>query len=258
MAYSKIIRCVETAVDRVPHGVSLAKVAIVGIDLSMRGTGVALLLDGYLRRFWGWTEKKGLWKKHSGLLCWYKMPKNTETYRQERMQLVTEWTTGVIRQATALAETVFVAIEGYAFAKNSRGMSDLHEAAGIIKARLWENAIPFRIYDPCSVKLAWTGAGTADKPQMIRAASEMYKVNLDKYEDAAENVADAILIASLLWEELNYKSAAKNLQLASDHIKRVMLRVTKAEPEALITRDLVAPPKGGENPKMELATCPAA
>jgi len=52
-------------------------------------------------------------------------------------------------------------------------------------------------------------------------------------------VADAVLIAALLNEEMAFKSGKKSVETASEGMRRVMIRVTKSEPEALITRDLI-------------------
>jgi Holliday junction resolvasome RuvABC endonuclease subunit len=212
---------------------------IVGLDLSLRGTGMAILVNGGLSNYFGWTDKKYLYNKNKNVLCYYKLKNNSESCRQHRMHAITYWIDWILVELIREYGNAIVAIEGPAFSKNSRGASSLYELGGIVKDSLFRACIPFRIYSPMTVKLAWTGSGTAGKDAMVDAASVLFDLDLNDLGESAEDVADAVLIAALLNEEMVFKSGKKSVETASEGMRRVMIRVTKSEPEALITRDLI-------------------
>jgi len=240
---------------------------IIGLDLSLRGPGLAVLLDGQLHRASAWTDLKGLQKDYCHLLSWFKMAKNTESDRQHRIDMIVNWVCGAVVEAGRMAESVCVALEGYAFSKRSTGLSDIHELGGAVKGWLWSRRVPYRTYDPLTVKLAWTGKGNAEKRDMLEACGRAYRdlwVGVGKSgaprhllglaelaerdEMAASNIADAVLIAALLHEELELKAGRSRLDRLDPSLRRVMIRTTKSEPEALvsrpfITREAASPPQ---------------
>lgn len=234
---------------------------IVGIDLSLRGTGLAVLEDGKLTRSVAWTDLKGLQKKHPTMLCWFKLDGNTEAMRQHRITMLADWIVGAVFEANdSSVVRTHVALEGYAFSRNQRGHADIHELGGIVKAALWRAEIPLRVYDPGSIKLASTGSGASEKPAMVKAACTRFAQLsrelpglLAENEDAAGNIADASLIAALLHEELKVRAGIVPLSSLPERLRRVMLRVTKAEPESLTTRSFIEG-KAVDPPEPVLAT----
>jgi len=212
---------------------------IVGLDLSLRGTGMAILVNGGLRNYFGWTDKKYLYNKNKNVLCYYKLKNNSESCRQHRMNAISYWIMWNMMGLMHDYSNLTVSMEGPAYAKNSRGASSLYELSGIVKNYLFKQGIPFRIYSPATVKLAWTGSGAAGKDVMVDAASVLFDLDLNDLGESAEDVADAVLIAALLNEEMAFKSGKKSVETASEGMRRVMIRVTKSEPEALTTRDLI-------------------
>jgi Holliday junction resolvasome RuvABC endonuclease subunit len=200
-----------------------------------------MLVGGKLHAFHGWTPVKKLQKQFPDTLCWFKSPSNTEQHKQNRLQVIADWVCGMVREYYNAWPSVhcYAAIEGYAFAIRSRGLSDLHELGGAIKRDLWMMEVPYRIYDPKSVKLAWTGYGSAEKEDMIAAAGDLFGVDLSIYGSAADNLADAMLLAALLDLELDLRAGEVPLKSLPERQRLVLLRATKAEPEALITRPLV-------------------
>lgn len=218
----------------------------VGVDMSLTGTGLAVVEDGRLARVNAWTDVKKLQHAHRTLLCWFKPRDSSESSKAHRLGLITNWVIGQIALAQMRAPKVVVALEGYAFSKRSTSSSGLHELGGMIKGRLWDAGIPFRVYDPSSIKLYWTGNGASKKPAMVKAAVGRFAVLshelprlLTESEDAAGNIADAALIAALLHDELKLKAGLLPLAGMSEHERRVMMRVTRAEPEALVTRPFI-------------------
>lgn len=246
MGHTRIIRKVVETEKHKPK-------AIVGIDPSLRGHAMALIAEDKVRAAVGWTEKKTLQRRCTDTLCWYKMKGNTPSNKQHRCSLLAKWTLANLTPLAVAGYDVYVSMEGYAFSKRSQGLSDIHELCGAIKLGLWHANVPLRIYDPTSVKLAWTGNGHADKDEMRDACTKLFGMNFDKEGSAGEDLADAVLIAALLHTELEIRDGRLVLEELGADMRRVMLRTTKAEPEALITRpfihrceaDVVEPVLGG-------------
>lgn len=228
--------------------------AIIGLDLSLRGPGIAVLLDGgKLLHASAWTDLKGLQKDYRHLLSWFKISKNTEADRQHRIDMIVDWVCGSVDGLSRVAESVHVALEGYAFSKRSTGLSDIHELGGAVKGWLWSRGVPYRVYDPMTIKLAWTGKGNADKRDMLEACGRAYRdlwvggpghlLGLgelaERDEMVASNIADAVLIAALLHEELELKAGRSRLDHLDPSLRRVMIRTTKSEPEALVSRPFI-------------------
>lgn len=233
-----------------PEQQRTAQCAVIGVDLSLRGTGLVVLLDGELHEAGSWTDKKGLQAKHKRFLSWFKMSKNTEPDRWHRIDLIASWVVGKVIEAGKLSNgNAHVALEGYAFSKRTTGLSDIHELGGVLKGWLWSRGVPFRTYDPMSVKLAWTGNGHAEKDAMVAAALRRFpalealglKALAGVDMDAASNAADASLLAALLYEELELKHGRSRLDGIKESLRRVMIRTTKSEPEALVSRELIWP-----------------
>lgn len=222
----------------------VARSASVGLDLSLRGAGMAVMLDGKLHSATAWTDQKGIQKDYPKLLSWFKMKANTESDRQHRIDLITRWVCGAVVVAHKLASNVHVAFEGYAFSKRTTGLSDIHELGGAIKGWLWSRGVPYRTYDPMSIKLAWTGKGTAEKADMVAACHLRFpdlklEAMAARSVETAGNIADATLIAALLHEELELKAGRARLEDLREGMRRVMIRTTKSEPEALVSRSFI-------------------
>lgn len=236
MKYTKRIRKVITQ--------QRAKV-IFGLDPSLKGFGLSVFVDGELHGYQGWTDKKGLQKTNNHTLSYFKLSGATESNKLNRADIIFEWLkhhVNKFRNTTIDSRQVdlYVAIEGYAFSGNdSRGASDTHELCGVIKHWLFKRNIPIRIYDPLSVKLAWAGKGNATKEDMINVVERRFNLILDDEDTAAENIADSVLIGALLHLELEVKAGEQLLKDLDESFRRVLLRVTKAEPEALISRDML-------------------
>jgi Holliday junction resolvasome RuvABC endonuclease subunit len=243
MGYIKIIRKIQQKTRRLG---AKDELGIIGLDLSLRGTGLAVLVDGQLISLTSWTDHKGLQQQYPHILSWYKMQRNTESNRQHRLCFMTDIICETIDALCLRCSKVLVALEGYAFSKLSSGSSDMHELGGIVKRHLWDKQIRFRIYDPLSIKLAWTNSGIAEKDKMVLVAAKKFpnfaedlKGIMYKNLDAAGNLADASLIAGLLELEYKLKSGIVDLRILEGGLRRVMIRTTKSLPEALISRNFI-------------------
>jgi Holliday junction resolvasome RuvABC endonuclease subunit len=215
----------------------------VGVDPSLSGHALAIFRDGVFQHAYGWTDKKTAQKKNPTSFSWLKLPSGrTEPNSQHRMDLLYRWTMGhALGYQAQTFHGVYVAIEGYAFSKRSRGLHEIHGLVECIKQGLWRRGVPFRIYDPLSIKMAWTGNGKADKEEMQTACLEHFGLEFDESNDPGGNLADATLIAALLQMELEIRAGRILLSDVPERIRKVMLRTTKSEPIAIISRDFVTP-----------------
>lgn len=82
-----------------------------------------------------------------------------------------------------------VGIEQYAFSRQSRGLSGLHELGGVVKNRLFRKEALVLLPTSTEIKKFATGNGAAKKPQMIAAAQNYGCRTTD------DNVADAFHVA---------------------------------------------------------------
>jgi len=179
-----------------------AQRSIIGIDPSLRGLGIVALTNGEVTSWHGTTDVKKL-AMANDCLHLLKMPGATVGNKLQRAVQLAD----VLVRAAKLrpyhgGSPGYVAIEGYAFGASSRGESDMHESAGLIKVRLFEAGWKLRIYTPSTLKLAWTGNGGADKAEMRLAAYRLFGHSFDELGKAAENIVDALLLAKLLRLEL--------------------------------------------------------
>ena len=216
----------------------------IGIDPSLKGHALAVICDGEFEVATGWTDKKRLQQKCPETLNWFKLPTGrTEANSQTRIQLLAGWTLAVIGDYCfkLTRSDVYVAIEGYAFSKRGKGLHEIHGLVEMIKQGLWVKHIPFRIYSPTAVKMAWTGKGHATKDDMQRASEHYYAEGFWNEGSAGENLADATLIAGLLHTELELKAGRAKLKSLSRNMQKVMQRTTKSEPVSIIKRDFITP-----------------
>lgn len=228
-------------VDREPP--SLTQICI-GIDPSLNGHALSVLCDGELEFAMGWTDKKRLQQANPETLNWLKLPSGRrEANSQARINLLVGWTLAVIGdyRFKLTNSDVYVAIEGYAFSKRGKGLHEIHGLVEMIKQGLWSKHIPFRIYSPTAVKMAWTGHGHATKEMMQEASGEQFGNSFEAEGSAGENLADATLIAGLLHTELEIRAERLSLDAVSDDMSRVLQHTTKSEPESILSREFITP-----------------
>lgn len=237
MQYAKRLR--KVVIEPAASITKAANKICVGIDPSLNGHAIAVLRDGWPDFLHGWTTKKGLQKRQSQWLSYLKVPSGrSESNSQYRMKVLIDWTLSVICDYAFKVPgcKIVVAIEGYAFSKRSRGLHEIHGLVEAIKQGLWDKEIPFRIYDPLSVKLAATGDGKAEKADMQQACFSKYGIKFSAENDPGGNLADALLLASLLYTEIAVRDGVVKLDQLNPDLRSVLLRTTNNEPLAPISR----------------------
>jgi Holliday junction resolvasome RuvABC endonuclease subunit len=232
----------------------------IGVDPSIRGTALAVVKDGALVGAYAWTEMKALQQQHKDRLVYYVNPKHpTDSDLSLRKELVTNWVCGIVSAFISPEVTLVVALEDYALSKNSSSVSDLHELGGMLKSILWMGRVRMRTYDPKSIKLAWASNGNATKDEMVEACLEAFDVDYSpmvipikrkpgtkvkptapKGKGPGYDLADATCIAFLAYRELLVKLGRCKLEELDEDLRRVMLRATKANPEAIASRPWVS------------------
>lgn len=210
----------------------------IGVDPSLIGTGIAVFHNGKLTDFRAWTEVKKLQKREPKHLIHFKAKEHTPAIQLGIVRQIGTWIAEVLSKFAGY-DTI-VAIEGYAMRSKGRGASDLHELGGYIKQALLTLCIPFRIYDPLSIKMAATGDGSADKGMMMIACLKKLELDVTPYGKTGENIADACMIGWLLEQERAIRDGRLDLKKAPADVRRVMLRTTKAEPVAPISQPWIS------------------
>lgn len=239
-----MIRRVRKIIRRTPVDPAGKKVIVVGVDPSLTGTAVVVIGGaGGIEWQHGWTKTKTLQRRHPDVLSFFALPdKPTMSDRLARINLMASWVVDAVAEWSRVEDyETYVAIEGLAVSQRSNRASDLAELSGIIKNRIvFGLKVPLRIYDPMTLKLAWTGKGTADKSMMIMSAFRRFKVDYTAMESAGDNFADALLLAQLLYHEVEVRAGRKDVKHDLDgQLRKVLQRKTKAEPITLLKRPLI-------------------
>lgn len=215
---------------------------IVGLDLSMNGSGlVKLTLDDNLEVIKAECEAFCSVKKHSSDIVHLFKKKD-----YDNRQSINIWMRDKILKFVKDAD--YAAIEDYAFGAKG-AVFDIGEFVGYIKMNLFEKKIPFRLYDPNSIKKYGTGKGNADKITMYDKFMDYNETKIDIKAMPVPNkgsgvtptsdVVDAFWIAKLLQLELQLRKGFKTLQGLSEDDISIFNRVTKARPESILSTDFI-------------------
>jgi Holliday junction resolvasome RuvABC endonuclease subunit len=213
----------------------LENMKIVGIDNSVNSPGVVwFTLDEQMnitkKEFMGFTQVK---KNATENIIHYKkkdFEDDISQYifnRDKIFEAITK--DGILPD--------YVAIEDYAYSANGK-VFNIAESTGALKVKLYENYIPIRLYDPCSIKLFFSSYGNADKERMKQCYD-----NLDEGEKLFgvinEDIIDAFFVTLLLYYELKIRKGLINLSLLPEYQIRVFNRVTKNYPENILVRNFI-------------------
>jgi len=105
-----------------------------------------------------------------------------------------------------------IGIEGYAFHEHSSSVSTMYELGGILRYQLWKAGYRYREIPPASVKMWFTGNGSADKFLTVRHLIAMgiipdflqvlrypltYRLPLD-VPNPIQDIADAVAVLNFL------------------------------------------------------------
>jgi Holliday junction resolvasome RuvABC endonuclease subunit len=217
-------------------------IKIVGLDLSMNGSGlVKLTLDNNYDVIKTECEAFCSVKKHSSDIVHLFKKKDYDNRQQINL-----WMRNKIMAFVSDAD--YAAIEDYAFGAKG-AVFDIGEFVGFIKMNLFEKGIPFRLYDPNSIKKYGTGKGNADKITMYDKYMDFKGMKMDikampipnkgSGVSPTSDVVDAFWIAKLLQLEIQLRKGVITLQSLSEDDISIFNRVTKSLPTNILSRDFI-------------------
>jgi len=144
---------------------------VIGIDLSLRATGVAI-----------WTPPIEL--DHKEVL-----PSAIELFLLEAKSTDMERLDGIFRQIKELVkdDTALVLIEGLAFMSTSGKASERAGLWWMVAYWLWKRKQPYVAVAPSRAKKYLTGKGNAKKDEILKEVYRRYRADLTD-----DNLADAL------------------------------------------------------------------
>lgn len=168
---------------------------IMGLDLSLRRTGVALI----------WTSK-GEWDFHTLLI-----EPPVELREGGRLMYIER----ELRRLVDAFEPNFAALEGYSYGSLT-GQFQLGEVGGLARLVLAGSNTPYVVVPPTTLKKYVTGSGNANKIAMALQLNKELDITL--YDD---NEVDALCLAALgahIWgtDLLQFTRNAERDKLAED------------------------------------------
>ncbi len=146
---------------------------VIGIDLSLTGTGIVVLDDGRLD------------------FC--ETIKTRQRRGIDRQRYILDEITAVINQYGSNGNT-FIVLEGPSFASRGANVHGLFELFGMVKLLLDDKAVSCQQIPPSKLKKFATGKGNAPKSVVLK---EVYRKWHQNFDD--DNQADAFVLA-YLWD----------------------------------------------------------
>jgi Holliday junction resolvasome RuvABC endonuclease subunit len=146
-----------------------AEMKIVGLDLSLVRTGVAII-------------------NSEGIACW-SVKTDASKSLQERIATIAD------EMLRTITPGYRVFIENHSFGSFGAGVRQLAELAGVIKFELWRLGIPFALVAPMTLKKWATGTGTKQDKSIV-----LHKITLKTGAmPANDDEADAVALADFGW-----------------------------------------------------------
>lgn len=190
-----------------------------GIDLSMNSTGICIydtLNDGYeFFNFYQSLSKKRLNFLQSININFIKLM-NSYTGTDEYLKTIRMIDTADII-FNKINDVDFVGIEGFSFAAKSNRLAEIAGLQYLLRERLINANIPFRIYQPTTIK-KYAGHGQYNKTEMIDqflstnlTIAQQLKSIGEFYNKPIDDLSDAYFICEKLREDFSNNSIAKTI-----------------------------------------------
>jgi len=231
-------------------------VKVLGADISMNHGAVVELTDGELTNYWYYTDIAGCAKlsKDATRLT---LPKTKDKHviQMTRLAFFDKWFCQLLDEV----QPEYLGIEDYAL-DAGRNAQHTGEIGGAARNAGWHRGLRVRLHDPMTVKMFGAHNGLAQKIDMEKAVAKRWGKSFSAYNMPAaapkktgphkgkipkqtrttsEDLCDAIIIAKMLWCEINLRQG--KILLSSLHEKeiRVFNRMTKFMPMNLLDRDWI-------------------
>lgn len=152
---------------------------IMGLDLSLNGTGISVVDEGL------------------SIVFSHRVTLNTgtkafpELYGMERANFIIN----VMKDIIENHQPNVVVLEGYSYGSKGRAVFDLGELGGIVRYVLSNLNIPFYEVPPTTLKKYISGKGNADKDMMMAAALSRYGKSFNSHDEC-----DAFCLAAMFLE----------------------------------------------------------
>lgn len=172
----------------------------VGIDYSLAGPAVTVIVDNKPTHYYLTDKKKFVGPIKESLIGTAYPEYHSEN---ERYHALSNWVLDII-SATSLKSGLLpiVYIEGYSFGSTGASLAQIHENAGILKYRLFQQSISFVNVPPTTVKKSFCGKGNGTKTEMcehfikttgVKLHEEFGSKNVDS--KPAQDIVDSYAIA---------------------------------------------------------------
>jgi Holliday junction resolvasome RuvABC endonuclease subunit len=227
--------------------------AVVGIDQSANGTAAVALAAGRLERFLFFADTKKAFRelgRERNRVVGFTVVEpvvvkgDDEVAKTVRLRRIRE----ELRRFVAGVSPTHVAFEGYSMTRAPVASRVLGEVGGILRVLLADLGVPFRVYPVEAVKTFATGKASAEKADMVLACRDRWDepnwLKYGKTEGAAGNLADAYVIAQLLYLELEVRAGRVVLEDLDADARAVLQRVTpKRQPVAILETPFAEVPR---------------
>lgn len=147
-------------------------VDVVGLDLSLTSTGIALgddWTDAFVSKKKGMERLDEILDRIQGTVCWLPTP--------------------------------YVVVEGYAFARRANYAFSLGELGGLVKYWCWKNDIPVVEVPPTLRAKFATGRGNANKSEVVSAISA--RTGMTFAGSGADDMVDAWILLEMGKQHFN-------------------------------------------------------
>lgn len=155
---------------------------ILGLDLSLRGTGVCVLDISHNK------------KPQASNFLYFNTIDTARLFGMQRIEYIRNNIKLILEQY----QPDLVVVEGYAYGARGRAVFDLGEIGGVIRHLLYTNQYSYKDVQPNSLKKFVTGDGTATKEQMMQSLGDRYGVLFGD-----DNQADAMGLCLYGYFKLN-------------------------------------------------------
>lgn len=179
------------------------KRVILGLDLSLSGTGATVLDDSgniLCQELIG--SKKENTKKNKDKTRLFVKNTNGETIFEDFIDSSTltdmprlSFYRNRIKLLIENYKVTEVILEGYSMNSTGQGVTGLAELGGIVRMMIYDLGIPYVQSPPYNAKAYISGISVAEKEVIINAISEKYNILIED-----DNIADSFVMAHMLLE----------------------------------------------------------
>lgn len=234
---------------KLKRGAAARGCVVQGWDISLRHGAVVTLEDGKLvdMRYATYNQKSASFGKDKATRI---VPpfdtKDKTSGRDPDTEGVwrQEFWRGWINDRLEEVSPDYAGIEGYAMG-NAQGAHQIGEVGGQVRLAFFSRRIPYRVWDPKTVKMFSAGNGAADKDDVKIAVLSEWGVYLEPFDagskasDTSGDLADAFVIAMMVWFEVRIRAAQLDLASLPEKRRHVFLRTTNFRPVNVLATDWV-------------------